>query len=424
MKKKIVVIGGGPAGMTAAIFAAHTGASVTLLEKGATLGRKLLLTGGGRCNITNNKAPNELISHIPGNGRFLYSALSQFGPKEIIQFFQEANIMLKEEEHGRMFPKDNQSKSILNGFLYHLKKNHVQIQTKKTVQNIQFEEVNGQHKILLEDGTIIEADVIIIATGGQTMPKTGSSGDAYAWAKAAGHKVTHLYPTEVPLSVQAPFIQDGTLQGLTFPDCVLTVYDFNGKKYKEIRHDVLFTHFGLSGPAALRASAYIQTLKQKAKEGQLIIELRLDVCPDENEKALYQKLLWQKKHTPLKSIKSIVKPFTQERYALFLLDLIGVNYEARLADCKNEQLRKFAHHLKAFCIPVTKTLGFEKAFVTGGGVHIKEIDPKTMASKKMNGLYFCGEVLDIHAHTGGYNLTAAMSTGACAGRNAVYYVST
>lgn len=418
MKKNIVVIGGGPAGMTAAVFAAQNGARVILLEKGASLGRKLLLTGGGRCNITNNKPPKELIEHIPENGKFLYSSLSQFGSQEIIHFFREANIQLKEEAHGRMFPTDNQSTTILNGFLYHLKKQKIQIQTNASVGSIKFFHQSNQHKLTLTNGTTILADAIIVAVGGQTMPKTGSSGDAYAWAKEAGHTVTHLYPTEVPLRVHAPFIEQGILQGLTFPDAVLTVLDTKGKKYKEIRHDVLFTHFGLSGPAALRASAYIQKLKQSKDYFGEPILLYFDVCPDIKEDNLYQNLLQEKKKEPLKALKSIVKTRTQERYALFLLEWIQADADIRLADCKNDTLRQLAHALKFFPIPITKTLGFEKAFVTGGGVSIKEIDPKTMASKKMNGLYFCGEVLDIHAHTGGYNLTAAMSTGACAGRNA------
>lgn len=418
MRKNIVVIGGGPAGMTAAIFAAQGQTNVTLLEKGSTLGRKLLLTGGGRCNITNNKAPKDIIEHIPGNGKFLYSSLSQFGPKEIMQFFQRAGTRLKEEAHGRIFPADNQSTTILNGFLYYLKKQQVQIRTKAAVKEIHFLSNENQHLITLENGDTLLADAIIIATGGQTMPKTGSSGDAYPWAKEAGHTVTHLYPTEVPLLVFAPFIKTGMLQGLTFPDCILTVLDTQGKKYQEIRHDVLFTHFGISGPAALRASAYVQKLKQAKNYAGKPIQLQFDVCPDIKEDALYQDLLQKKRQEPLKSLKSLAKSFTQERYARFLLEWIQADENIKLTDCKNDTLRQLAHLFKAFPIPVSKTLGFEKAFVTGGGISIKEINPKTMASKKMNGLYFCGEVLDIHAHTGGYNLTAAMSTGACAGQHA------
>ena len=417
MKKHVVDIGGGPAGMTAAIFAARAGATVTLLEKGTSLGRKLLLTGGGRCNITNHKLPNELITQIPGNGKFLYSALSQFGAQDIIHFFHKAGIELKEEAHGRMFPKDDQATSILQGFLFHLKKNHVQIQTNCAVQTIHFLAKNGWHHVECIDGKIMQANAVILATGGQTLPKTGSSGDGYPWAKLAGHTITNLYPTEVPLQVSKNFMNLNRVQGLTFPDTSITVINSKGKAIKEIRHDLLFTHFGLSGPAALRAATYVQALRQK-RDSEKSVSLQLDVCPDSYETELYQKLLTLKKQSPQKSLKSTVGMFTQERYALFLLDFLKISNTLKLAECKNETLQKFIHALKAFLIPIDKTLGFEKAFVTGGGVSVKEINPKTMASKKMPGLYFCGELLDIHAHTGGYNLTAAMSTGFCAGNHA------
>ncbi|MDF2606120.1 MAG: NAD(FAD)-utilizing dehydrogenase [Bacillales bacterium] len=411
----VIVIGGGPAGMMAAISAAKEGATTILLEKGHALGRKLSITGGGRCNVTSNLSVEDIIKNIPGNGKFLYSAFSIFNNQDIITFFNKSGVKLKEEDNGRMFPEDDQSSTIINAFIKNLKKNKVTISCNSPVKSLIIKDATIKG-VLLESGEKIYSKAIIIAVGGKSIPTTGSTGDGYTWAKDVGHTITPLYPTESPLVSQEKFIIDRTLQGLSLQGIELSVVNPKGKKIVSHRHDLIFTHFGVSGPAALRCSQFIRQVKEKFKIGHVTLEL--DCLPKMTKEELLSELLRFHKEEPKKSFKNILKQFIPERLAEFFLNNLGIDLQSQLINVKKDTLINITNLIKGFSFTVTDTLGFDKAFVTGGGVSTKEINPKEMSSKIVDGLYFCGEVLDIHAYTGGFNITAAIITGKIAGTSA------
>lgn len=411
----VIVIGGGPSGLMASVAASEHGASVLLIDKGDKLGRKLAISGGGRCNVTNKMPIPELIRHIPGNGRFLHSAFSIFNNEDIIRFFENLGIQLKEEDFGRMFPVTDNAKSVVNALLQKVKENGVKIRVNAPVETVLYGE-HGAMGVLLKTGEKITAKNVIIAVGGKSVPNTGSTGDGYAWAKIAGHTITDLYPTEVPLTSNEPFITKKELQGLALRDAAVSVLDPKGKVIITHRWDMLFTHFGLSGPAVLRASQFVVKAFKKYKTDSIIVTI--DTYPDLSEEAVFQKLMKLTKDEPKKAIKSTWKGMVPERYLLFLLERVDLSPETTYHELPKEKVRNLAHLLKAFPVRVNGTLSIERAFITGGGVSLKEIDPKTCASKKMPGLYFCGEILDIHGYTGGYNITAAFATGYTAGRSA------
>ncbi|MBM7646666.1 putative Rossmann fold flavoprotein [Scopulibacillus daqui] len=415
MKYDVIVIGGGPSGLMASVAAAEGGASVLLLDKGDKLGRKLAISGGGRCNVTNRMPVDEIIKHIPGNGKFLYSAFSEFNNEDIIRFFEGLGIRLKEEDYGRMFPISDSAKSVVQALLKKVKSLNVAIKVHAPVETVLFEdgEVKG---VQLKNKERIYAPNVIVAVGGKSVPYTGSTGDGYAWAKKAGHTITELYPTEVPLTTDEPFIKKKTLQGLSLRDVALTVRNPKGKGIKTHRWDMIFTHFGLSGPAVLRCSQFV--VKALKKFNAQYILITIDAKPDQNEEQLFQELNNLAKAEPKKAVKNVWKGIVPERYLLFLLEQIGLSEDITFHDLAKEKIREMAKALKEFPVKVNGTLPIEKAFITGGGVSLKEINPKDMSSKKMEGLYFCGEVLDIHGYTGGYNITAAFVTGHAAGRSA------
>jgi predicted Rossmann fold flavoprotein len=419
MEYDVIVIGGGPSGLMAAIAAGEKGAKVLLIDKGDKLGRKLAISGGGRCNVTNRNSIEEIIKHIPGNGKFLYSAFSIFSNEDIISFFKKLGIALKEEDHGRMFPVSNKAESVVDALLSKMEQLNVRIFRSTTVQDVDYE--NGQVKaVLLKDGQIISAKSIVIAVGGKSVPQTGSTGDGYAWAEKAGHTITELYPTEVPLTSSEPFIKRKILQGLSLRDITLSVLNPKGKPIISHRMDMIFTHIGVSGPAVLRCSQFV--VKAMKKWNLKEVTMTLDTLPDQTEEGLFQEIIQLVKSEPKKIIKNTLKGILPERYLLFLLEESGIDQNAQGASIGNEKLRIFAKNCKGFTFKVNGTLPLEKAFVTGGGVSIKEIEPQTMASKMMDGLYFCGEILDIHGYTGGYNITSALVTGRLAGTNAAVYV--
>lgn len=415
MDYDVIVIGGGPSGLMAAIAAGEKGAKVLLIDKGDKLGRKLAISGGGRCNVTNRLPIEEIIKHLPGNGKFLYSAFSIFSNEDIIKFFEKLGIELKEEDHGRMFPVSNQAQSVVDALLNQLEKLHVRIFKNSPVDSLIYE--NGSvSAVLLKDGQRLTAKSIVIAVGGKSVPHTGSTGDGYAWAKKAGHTITDLFPTEVPVTSSEPFIKNKTLQGLSLRDIDLSVLNPKGKPIISHRMDMIFTHFGLSGPAVLRCSQFV--VKAMKKWNLKEVTMSLDVLPDKKEEEVFQEILSLVKSEPKKSIKNTLKGLVPERYLLFLLEQNGIDPSEQGGTVSNEKIRSFSKSCKQFFIKVNGTLPLEKAFVTGGGVSIKEIEPQTMGSKVMNGLYFCGEILDIHGYTGGYNITSALVTGRLAGTNA------
>lgn len=419
MEYDVIVIGGGPSGLMAAIGAGEHGARVLLIDKGDKLGRKLAISGGGRCNVTNRLPIEEIIKHLPGNGKFLYSAFSIFNNEDIIAFFEKMGVTLKEEDHGRMFPTSNRSQSVVDALLEKLESLKVRVFTNSPVKDIIFENEKTA-AVELKNGNLITTKAVVVAVGGKSVPHTGSTGDGYAWAEKAGHTITELFPTEVPVTSNEPFITSKVLQGISLRDINLSVLSPKGKPLISHRMDMIFTHFGVSGPAVLRCSQFVIKAMRKWNLSEVVMSL--DVLPDRTEEEVFQEIIKLVKIDPKKNIKNILKGFLPERYLLFLFEQAEIDQNMQGGTVSNEKIRSFAKLIKNFNFRVNGTLPLEKAFVTGGGVSIKEIEPQTMASKKMNGLYFCGEILDIHGYTGGYNITAALVTGRLAGTNAAQYI--
>ncbi|WP_028776455.1 NAD(P)/FAD-dependent oxidoreductase [Shimazuella kribbensis] len=411
----VIVIGGGPSGLMASASAGMHGAKVLLLDKGNKLGRKLAISGGGRCNVTNNKELAELIQFIPGNGRFLHSVFATFNNQDIIRFFEDLGIALKEEDNGRMFPVSNSAKDVVQALLQKVRSVNVQINTDTAVKSVRYRDgiVVGVEGL---NGEYWECKSVVVATGGKSVPHTGSTGDGYVWAEVAGHTITELFPTEVPITSDESLIQSKQLQGLSLRDVSLSVLNLKGKPVITHRGDMIFTHFGFSGPIALRCSQFV--IKQQKKTGELQIPVAIDLFPDRSIGNIEQELQKLRKEHPKRSVTNLLKGWIPERLIPVLYQRIGVDTDLLAANLSNEQLRQLAISFKQFTLHANGTLPLEKAFVTGGGVHVKEVNPKTMGSKRMQGLYFCGEVLDIHGYTGGYNITAALCTGYVAGKNA------
>ncbi|MEK3771680.1 NAD(P)/FAD-dependent oxidoreductase [Paenibacillus sp. FSL R5-0887] len=411
----VIVIGGGPSGLMASVAAAEHGASVLLIDKGAKLGRKLGISGGGRCNVTNVKERDELIAHIPGNGRFLYSAFDHFNNQDIIAFFEGLGIALKEEDNGRMFPVSDKASSVVSALISKVRSLGVQIMTDSPVSRIIYNEgaVKG---VQLSSGKTIACTAVIIATGGKSVPQTGSTGDGYPWAEAAGHTITELFPTEVPILSREEWIKSGELQGLSLRDVALTVWNPKGKKVISHRGDMIFTHFGLSGPIALRCSQFLRQVQRKS--GTDTVEMSIDLFPDLNTQEVESMLQDKLDQEPKKAIRNSLKGLLPERLIPLLLTKADLDGDTTGYHVSKNGLLLLAGILKRMPVYVHGTRSLSEAFVTGGGVNLKEIDPKRMESKLMPGLFFCGEVLDIHGYTGGYNITAAFSTGYTAGKHA------
>lgn len=414
MTYDVIVIGGGPSGLMAAISAAEHGAHTLLLEKGKKLGKKLAISGGGRCNVTNRLPEDEVIKHIPGNGKFLYSAFSVFNNYDIIEFFENLGVALKEEDHGRMFPASNSAASVVNTLIDQLNKLQVEVKLNSPVKAVDYGET--VHKVYGENGDKYETKAIVIAVGGKAVPHTGSNGEGYPWAKKAGHTITTLFPTEVPLTSKESFIKERILQGLALRDVAVSVLNKKGKSIITHRMDMLFTHFGVSGPAILRCSQFV--VKELMKEQA--VTLQIDALPDKNQEKLRQEINELIHNNPKRAIKNSLKGLIPERYLQFLLDTLTLDGNLQGNHLSNENVRALAQVIKQFSFKVDGSLPMEKAFVTGGGVSIKEIVPNTMQSKLMDRLFFCGEILDIHGYTGGYNITSALVTGRLAGMNAAW----
>ncbi len=415
MDYDVIVIGGGSAGLMAAIAASKHGAKVLLLDKGDKLGRKLGISGGGRCNVTNNKEQDELIRNIPGNGRFLYGSFANFNNKDIIAFFENLGIRLKEEDNGRMFPVTDRAKTVVDTLVGQVRKQGVVIRVNAPADAVLYDggRVAG---VRLCSGETIGGRAVIVASGGKSVPQTGSTGDGYAWAEKAGHTITELFPTEVPLTSNEPFIASKELQGLSLRDVSLSVWSSKGKRIVEHRGDMIFTHFGLSGPIALRCSQFV--VKELKASGTGNVEVSIDLMPDKSEDEVYSGTLKLAELEPRKAIRNVLKGCLPEKMIPPLLREAELAESVTYDNLPRQAWSRLAGRIKRFPVRVYGTLSIEDAFVTGGGVNLKEIDPKTMESKLTKGLYFCGEVLDIHGYTGGYNITAAFSTGYTAGMHA------
>lgn len=380
-----IVIGGGPAGMMATIASASYGQATLLIEKNKKLGKKLAGTGGGRCNVTNNGTLDDLMAGIPGNGRFLYSVFSQFDNHDIIQFFTDNGVKLKVEDHGRVFPTSDQSRTIIQAL-----ENKILELGASMATNCEVVSVTKPEDIFIIKSAekTWTADKLVVTTGGKSYPSTGSTGYGYEIARHFKHTITDLEAAESPLLTDFPH---KALQGISLTDVTLSY-----SKHM-ITHDLLFTHFGLSGPAALRMSSFV-------KGGEI---LSLDLLPTTSSQELKDFL---EEHRE-KSIKNTLKSLLPERLADFLAQGFPEKVKQLAPAQKDELIRK----IKEMPIPVTGKMSLAKSFVTKGGVSLKEINPKTLESKLVSGLHFAGEVLDINAHTGGFNITSALCTGWVAG---------
>lgn len=415
----VIIIGGGTSGMMAAISAAENGAKVAIIDKNRMLGKKLRLTGGGRCNVTNNRPPEEIINFIPGNGKFLYSAFSQFTNYDIMEFFETNGVPLKEEDHGRLFPVENTSKAIVEGLAKKLKELNVEIITKTIVRSIK--EENGQISSVVTDlNEEYFAPCVVLTTGGKTFQYTGSTGDGYKFAKKFGHTITPLFATESPIKSKNQFVVDKTLQGLSLRDIKLSVLNNKNKVIVAHEMDLLFTHFGVSGPAALRCSMFVN---QELDKGISQVPLSLDALPEMEEADLLKEINQRIIDQGSKSVKNGLKNLLPERYLEFMLSEAEIDSSNSLKQLTEAEKEAFISNVKDFKFTGYDTYPLDKSFVTGGGVELKEISPKTMESKLVNGLFFAGELLDVNGYTGGYNITAAFVTGHVAGKHAAEIAS-
>lgn len=407
-----IVIGGGVSGIMAATAASLNNNKVLLIEKNKKLGKKLLISGGGRCNVTNRLPYEEIIKHIPGNGKFLYGPFSVFDNESIINFVESNGVKLKEEDHGRMFPVSNKAKDVLNVFLEQLEQNKVDIHFETEVAEILTED-DKTTGVKTTTGTTYNSRNVIITTGGKSVPQTGSTGDGHKFAKSLGHTVTDLFPTEVPITSNQRFFTDGSLKGISLDDVALSVLKKNGKPRITHQMDMIFTHFGVSGPAALRCSQFVYKEQQAQKKDN--IKMQLDFFPQYTMGEMQEYINKTIKDNVDKSLKNILKNIHQERLITFVLEYLKIDGSTSGHHVSNQQKQALVEFFKRFTFNVNGTQSIEKAFVTGGGVNLKEINPSKMSSKLIEGLHFAGEVLDIHGYTGGYNITSALVTGYVAG---------
>lgn len=415
-KYDVIVVGAGSSGLMAAVSAGQQGAKVLVLEKNKIPGRKLLLSGGGRCNVTNRTTREDLIQHIPGNGKFLYSALNQFDQEDIIAFFESKGVALKEEDHGRMFPVTDSARTILNTLLESLDDLQVTIQYKTPVQALLHED-GKMIGVKTEAGEHIHAPSVVLAVGGRAYPKTGATGDGYAWAKSVGHTIERLYPTESPLLSNDPEIADGSLKGVSLRDVAVTVWDglIGTKPIVVHQMDMIITHFGYSGPAILRCSGHVNQYLHASQES--ICHLSIDLVPHLSLTELNTSAEDQRD----KQVLTILKQWMPERMAQVICHRLHIHPNRPFKQLIHQEVRDLWQMVKTYAITAYGTQPIEKGFVTGGGVSTKEIEPKSMASKCIDGLYFCGEFMDINGYTGGYNITAAFVTGTIAGQYAAWH---
>ncbi len=420
--------------MMAAISAAKSGNEVTLLEKNNMLGKKLLITGKGRCNITSSLEMDEFIKNIPGNGRFLYSSFENFTNKDIIKMLKENGVKVKEERGNRIFPISDKSIDVRNAFEKELKKNNIKIILNAKVNRVIVEDV----KVIgveLENKEKIEAQKVIIATGGKSYPLTGSTGDGYKMAKELGHTITEIKPSLVPITmsnnkkIERQTISKSeyetslnlckSMQGLSLRNVAIEIIDDSkNKKIYEDFGEMLFTHFGVSGPIILSASSHLlryKNIKELLIDGRIL--LKIDLKPALSQEKLNARILRDFEANKNKEIKNILNELLPQKLIMPVINLLGINENKKVNSITKEERLELVKILKNFTITLSGFRGIEEAIVTAGGIKIKEINPKTMESKIVQGLYFAGELIDVDAYTGGFNLQIAYSTGYTAGIN-------
>lgn len=401
MKYDGIVIGGGPAGMMAALTAAENGNRVVLLEKNGEPGKKLLITGKGRCNVTNACPVTEVLQNVPRNGRFLFSAMNGFTPQDVIDFFENNGCKLKIERGNRVFPVSDKSSSVLQCL-------------EKCLQNVGVTVIKETAKeILTKDGAVtgvktarqsIDGNWVILATGGVSYPKTGSTGDGYEMARSLGHSIRPPVGSLVPLETEGTDCP--RMQGLSLRNVGIKLLDMSGKTVYRDFGELLFTHFGISGPTVLSASAHLEDPR-----GTLLIDLK----PALDEKKLDDRILRDLNLYCNRSMENALSDLLPRSMIPVVLDKLDIDCACRANVLKKEQRRALVSLLKAFPVSIIGKRPVDEAIITSGGITVNEIDPKTMASKRISGLYFAGEIIDCDAYTGGFNLQIAWATGRAAG---------
>lgn len=410
---KVLIIGGGAAGMMAAVFAAKNGNKVEIFEKNEKLGKKLFITGKGRCNITNAAELEDFFPAVTSNPKFLYSAFYSFTNEQVISFFEELGVRTKVERGGRVFPVSDHSSDVIQALKKEMERLEVKINLNAEVKELRIEKrpsgetVTG---ILLASGKKISGDAVIVATGGISYPSTGSTGDGYRFARKCGHKVSELSPSLVPMEVKEWYA--GELMGLSLRNIEIRITDGKKKLYQEFG-EMLFTHYGVTGPAILSASSIVGK-KLKDKE----LTLHIDLKPALTEEQLDKRVLREFEANHNRQFKNAVDSLFPSKLRPVIVELSGISEEKKVHEITKEERLRFVRLIKDFTMTLTGLRGYNEAIITKGGVSVKEIDPGTMESKLVKGLYFAGEVLDLDAVTGGYNLQIAWSTGYLAGINA------
>lgn len=404
MRPDCIVIGGGAAGMMAAITAASEGAAVTLLERNRKVGRKLYITGKGRCNVTNNCTAEEVLRSTPCNGKFLYSCMERFTPADTMAFFEKLGVELKTERGNRVFPASDHAADIIDALLRELRRRHVDI-VETRAEGLLFGDgaVSG---VRTGHGTM-PCGAVIVATGGVSYPLTGSTGDGYEMARAAGHTVVEPKGSLVPLTSDDPCCAE--MMGLALKNTGVKVKNAKGKVVYQDQGELLFTHFGLSGPVILSASAHLRRFDREK------YTVCLDLKPALDEEKLDARLLREFEEKANRDFINALDGLLPRTMIPVAVERTGIPPETKVHSITRQQRRALLETLKCFSIELTGTRPVEEAIVTSGGVKVSEIDPKTMQSKLMQGLYFAGEVMDVDAYTGGFNLQIAWATGHAAG---------
>ena len=407
----IAVVGGGAAGMMAAITAARLGASVTLIERNQKVGRKLYITGKGRCNVTNHCSPEEVRAAVPRNGKFLYSTLEHTPPAWVEEFFRNLGVELKVERGNRVFPQSDQAADIIDALFGELKRLRAPIVHDRLTQ-VLLEEgaVSG---VRLESGGEIACKAVILATGGLSYPATGSTGDGHRLAGALGHTVVDVKPSLVPLESPDPFC--GQMQGLALKNVALTVKNQKKKTVFQEQGELLFTHFGLSGPLVLSASAHMRDFEKDR------YTCAIDLKPALDEATLDARLLRELTAGANRDMDNILGTLAPRLLIPVLLDRADISGNKKAHDLTKQERRRLLELFKCFTVSISGPRPIEDAIVTSGGVKVSEVDPKSMGSKRVKGLYFAGELLDVDAYTGGFNLQIAWATGRAAGESAAAF---
>ena len=405
----VIVIGGGPAGMIAAISAAECGARVSLLEKNEKLGKKLFITGKGRCNLTNAADIEEFFRAVISNPKFLYSAFYSFTNEQTIAFFESLGLKTKVERGGRVFPQSDHSSDVISALSRELSRRKADVLLHTEVKELIIEEGRAAG-VLLSSGKKLYADAVIVASGGISYPSTGSTGDGYRFAESCGHRVTELSPALVPMEVKEWYAKE--LMGLSLRNIQIRITEGKKKLYEEFG-EMLFTHYGVTGPVILSASSVIgNRLKQKE------LTLHIDLKPALSEEQLDKRVLREFEANHNRQFKNAVDSLFPAKLKPVMVELSEIPEDKKVHEITKEERLRFVRLIKDFTMTLTNLRGYNEAIITKGGVSVKEVDPGTMESKKVSGLYFAGEVLDLDAVTGGYNLQIAWSTGYLAGMSA------